>query len=109
LFLIFRAFLLALPTEARQFADIKGLAPSLGNSGPFDGQRLFGSRPKPADPPERETAAPTDIGSGGKGDIESGGTFEDQTYDVGLRSSTGAQPPRIIATHFGLEAGEAGR
>jgi hypothetical protein len=82
---------LALPTEARHSGNINGLAGSLGKCGPIDLQSVSGGRPKPADPPENRTAAPTDIGSGGK-EYENGG---DRCADF-YRSHP------ILATHFGL-------
>ena len=98
---------LALPTEARQFAEIKGLVPSLGKCDPIDWQSVSGGRPKPADPPERQTAVQADLLDGGKGDKKSGAISEVDFSNTDLCTAT---PPRIIALHFfGLEVGEADR
>ena len=59
-------------------------------------------------PPEK-TAAPTGIGSGGKEDTKAGAPSEKQGYYTNRLTATSAQPPRIMALHFGLEAEEAGR
>jgi len=78
----------------------------LGNSSPFDGQRLFEGRPKPTDPPERNTAAQTGLLDGGKGIEKSGAISDTEVTPNGVPTATA---PRIIALHFGLEVGEAGR
>jgi hypothetical protein len=56
---------------------------------------LSGGRPKPADPPDIKTAAPTEIGSGGKADKKSGEISADELY----------RHYPILSRHYGLEAG----
>jgi hypothetical protein len=99
--------LLALPTEARQFAEIKGLVQSLGKCDAVDWHSVSGGRPKPADLPKRQTAVQADLLDGGKGDKKSGAISEVDFSNTDLCTAT---PPRIIALHFfGLEVGEADR
>jgi hypothetical protein len=69
----------------------------LGKSGPIDLQSVSGGRPKPADPPERETAVPADLRDGGKRDEKSGAISEAECSNTDL---CGATAPRIIAIHF---------
>lgn len=87
---------LALPTEARSFNHSNRLASSLGNIDPIEPKRLFDALPKPDVPSQRETAAPTGIGSGGRDDEIGGNQLHEETY---------SRWP-ILATHYGLDAGE---
>jgi hypothetical protein len=87
--------LLALPTEVHHFGDINGLVPSLGKYRPIDSHSVSGGRPKQVGPPETETAAPAGTGRGGEA-----------MEWLGCYSKVDNNPiPRIIATHYGLEAG----
>jgi hypothetical protein len=62
----------------------------------------------PNRPPPIKTAAPIGrIGGGGKEDTKAGGPSEKQEYYTNRLTATPVQPPRIIATHFGIDAGEA--
>lgn len=56
------------------------------------------------DPPETKTAAPTGIGSGGEKMEKLGAIPAEKSTGP---TTTLQQVPRIIATHYGLEAGEA--
>jgi hypothetical protein len=97
---------LALPTEARQFADIKDLGPSLGKCDTIDWQSVSRGRPKPPDPPQRKTAVQADLLDGGKGDKKSGAISEVEFRHTDLCSAT---VPRIIALHFfGIEVEPVG-
>lgn len=59
-------------------------------------------------PPPIKTAAPIGkIGSGGKEDTKAGEPSENEGYYTNRLTATPVQPPRIIATHFGIDAGDA--
>lgn len=83
--------------------EIKALGWQTGQYALFEGKGLFGrlaNQKSTGDgPPESKTAAPTDIGSGGKKTGKLAGVSGDEFYYTDLCTAT---LPRIIATHFGV-------